>query len=47
MVDRNEYAEKLFLYTSVGVCGHIHVKIDRSHEFYNRLVLSLESSIKK
>ena len=44
----NEYAEKLFLYTSVGVCGRIHVKIDRnstrpallkrqrSHKFYIR-----------
>jgi hypothetical protein len=31
-VDRDEYAEKLFLYSSVdhGVCGQIHVKIDRN-----------------
>jgi hypothetical protein len=27
-VDCDEYAEKLFLYTSVGVCGRIHIEID-------------------
>jgi hypothetical protein len=39
-VDRDEYAEKLFLYISVGVCGLIHVKIYRNSSASKKVAIS-------
>jgi hypothetical protein len=39
-VDRDEYAEKLFLYASVGVCGRIDVKIDRNSSASKNVAIS-------
>jgi hypothetical protein len=39
-VDRDEYAEKLILYTSVRVCGCIQVKIDRNSSTSKKVEIS-------
>ena len=39
-VDHDEYAVKLFLYTSVGVCGRIYVKTDRNSSASKKVAIS-------